>query len=125
MLEINNEWALEADELNITLLHRGKSRTAGRMGAWTKEGFYSSLHAAMMGLVRQEVRDTDLASLKDVLARIDELHRLIKGLPDITVASIQRERKEMSADTKAKIRLAKGLPPKEPFLGVINGDEED
>ncbi len=88
MIEINNKWAIGADALNIILYHRGKSKIEGKESKWIASGFFSTLHNALTELVNQEVRDTDLASLKAVISKLDEIEKLIKGLPNITTSDL-------------------------------------
>ena len=90
MIEIDKKWAIVADNLNILLVrkHTPKKDGGGKPYLVT-EGYYSSLHEALHGLVEQQVRDTKLASLKILTDKLDEIYSLIKSLRNITVADLQ------------------------------------
>ena len=76
-IPIGSEWKLGADSMNIILYRKDpRSKTGER---WRAEGYYSTIGNALVGLVRQGVRDTELESLQAVQDKIAELeHDILK-----------------------------------------------
>lgn len=71
---INANWKVSADSMNIILYRRDKESKTGKE-RWRAEGFYSTLGSALVGLVRQGIRDTELSSIRAVNQKIEELER--------------------------------------------------
>jgi hypothetical protein len=72
---IGTEWKVTADRFNV-ILWRKEGKTKPR---WRAEGYYSTIGNALIGLVRQGVRDTELASIQAVQDKIAELeHDILK-----------------------------------------------
>jgi hypothetical protein len=66
---IGPDWKITSDRYNIILWRKeGKSKPR-----WRSEGFYSTIGNALIGLVRQSVRDTELESIQAVQDRIVQL----------------------------------------------------
>ena len=84
MIELNKKWAIGADNMNIILYKKRKSKKEGKEPAWGVEGYYSTLHNALKGLADKEILDTDLKSLVAVEAKLSEVYKLIESLPNIT-----------------------------------------
>lgn len=72
-LVINPKWKISSDELQFTI-----SRFVG--GRWRSEAYVMTLEAAYNWLVNQEIRDSDLADLKDAVNRVGALRRDILRL---------------------------------------------
>jgi hypothetical protein len=66
---IGCDWKLTSDKYNV-ILWRQEGKTKPR---WRAQGFYSTIGNALIGLVSQGVRDSDLTDLRAVQAKIDEL----------------------------------------------------
>ena len=81
-MKIGKKWKIEADAMNVTLLRRGTARKGKDIGleTWTIVGHYSSIENALKALVNQGLRDTELTDLMTIVAKIDELHKLIEGM---------------------------------------------
>ena len=87
-LMIGKDWRLvQSDEYNLLLTHRinttrGNAKNKER---WGIAGYYGTLKEALHALVKHEVRESDLSTLKSIVAKIDELHNYIDNL-DIDTA---------------------------------------
>ena len=82
MLEINKNFAIGSDELNITLYKRGiteQGKTPGKK-YWRVLGYYSTCESALKALVDMEIKGTGLKDFETVVNKIDELHKLIESL---------------------------------------------
>lgn len=75
-LAIGKDWRVGSDSLNIILYQRHINKKSGRE-YWRAHSYYATLANALMGLVNQGIRDTELVDLKTVCARIDQLRREI------------------------------------------------
>ena len=74
---IGTKYKIESP-LNVILSKKGKTKEGEEK--WTGIGYYSSVKSALHGLVEIEVKATELKDLKTIVAKIDELHKLIEGL---------------------------------------------
>ena len=72
-LVIGQNWRVGADTLNIILYRRQVNKKTGKE-YWRAHSFYATVANALVGLVNQAVRDTELADLKTVCDKIDQLH---------------------------------------------------
>ena len=81
-MEIGNKYLVEADEMNFTLLRYKKSDT----GKITKSliGYFAKLSELLKYLVDREVRLTKLPNLETVVAKQEELYKLIENIKDGT-----------------------------------------
>lgn len=80
---IGKNWRIEADSLNVTLSKRHRTKAKKDKPArdvWTNEGYYSTIKQALIGLVNQGVRDTELKDLKTISDKQDEIYRFIEGV---------------------------------------------
>jgi len=73
---IGQDWRVGADTLNIILYRRQVNKKTGKE-YWRAHSYYATVTNALVGLVNQGVRDTELADLKTVNKRIDEIHTWI------------------------------------------------
>ena len=78
-LAIGRNWRVGADTLNIILYRRQVSKKTGKE-YWRAHSYYSTVANALMGLVNQGVRDTELADLKTVCDKIEQLHKDIRKI---------------------------------------------
>lgn len=97
---IGENWKLEADAINVTLLKRHTTRPKDRKPShdyWTPTAYLSNPKNALKWLVNQNIMDTGMEDLETVVAAIEELHTLIDGLknlPEIareTTSATERE----------------------------------
>ena len=73
-IAIGQDWRGGADTLNIILYRRQVNKKTGKE-YWRAHSYYSTVANALVGLVNQGVRDTELADLKTVCDKIDQLRR--------------------------------------------------
>ncbi len=76
---IGKKYKIESDALNVTLFRQTvvkKGSKAGKVN-WTPIGYYSRIQHALKGLVDLEVKETELKDLKTVVAKQEELYKLI------------------------------------------------
>jgi len=76
-LVIGGNWKVGADSLNIILYQRHINRKTGKE-YWRAHSYYATVANALVGLVNQGVRDTELADLKAVCDKIEQLHKDIR-----------------------------------------------
>ena len=80
-MAIGQDWRVGADALNIILCRRHVNKKTGKE-YWRAHSYYATVANALVGLVNQGVRDTELADLKTVNKRINEIHALISEALD-------------------------------------------
>ena len=73
-LAIGQDWRVGADSLNIILYRRQINKKTGKE-YWRAHSYYATVANALVGMVHQGVRDTQLADLKTVCDKIDQLGR--------------------------------------------------
>ena len=79
MLQINKDYGIESDNLNITLCRREVSRESG-LERWRGIGYYSTFKNALKALVDMEIKGTGLGNFETVVRKIDELYELMEAL---------------------------------------------
>ena len=72
---IGTDWKITSDRYNVILWRKeGKSKPR-----WRTEGFFSTIGNALIFLVRQGVRDTELVSIQAVQDKITQLeHNILR-----------------------------------------------
>lgn len=76
-ITIGANWRVSSDSMNVILSRRVKTKSGKE--AWETVGYFSTLGHALVGLVRQGVRDTQLESIQAVQDRIAQLeHDILK-----------------------------------------------
>ena len=78
---------VESEGLNVILykkMKRTNKETKETYEDWAVMGYFATVKGALTELVRQGVRDTGLKDLNTVVSRIDELEKLIRGLPKVS-----------------------------------------
>lgn len=78
-MNIGTRWKIEVDSFNITLYE--KHRSKGKL-YWAPVAYFSSLQNALKYLTDQEVSETKLKDVKVVVAKQDELYKLIKSIKE-------------------------------------------
>lgn len=73
---IGQDWRVGADTLNIILYQRHVNNKTGKE-YWRAHSYCATVASALVKLVNQGVRDTELADLKTVNKRIEEIHTWI------------------------------------------------
>jgi hypothetical protein len=72
-ITVGRDWKVGGDEMNVILFRRRSGK--GGKETWATFGYYSTLGNALVGLLRQSVRDSELASLQAVQAKIEQVER--------------------------------------------------
>jgi hypothetical protein len=75
VFEINRNYAIGSDELNVTLYKRGENNKY-----WKPLGYFGTCESALKALVDIEIRGTGLKNFETVVNNILELKELINGL---------------------------------------------
>jgi hypothetical protein len=71
--------APQIGQTGITILHRRVKSKTGKADHWEVHGYHSTLGSALVGLVRQGIRDTELADIQSVQDKIAQLeHDILK-----------------------------------------------
>ncbi len=72
-ITVGQDWKVGADSMNVILSRRVKTKSGKEQ--WETVGYFSTIGNALIGLVRQGVRDTELASLQAVQDKIAQLEQ--------------------------------------------------
>ncbi len=73
-MAIGRDWRVGADSLNIILYQRQVNNKTSKE-YWRAHSYYATVGNALGELVNQGVRDTELADLKTVCDKIEQLHK--------------------------------------------------
>jgi len=73
-LVVGQDWRVGADTMNIILYQRQTNKKTGKE-YWRAHSYYATVANALVGLVNQAVRDTELADLKAVCDKTDQLRK--------------------------------------------------
>lgn len=95
MIPVGKGWAVGSDGMNITVFRMSQARKGRKGGHWIPQGYLSTLEQALWYLVDQAVMDTELKDLKTVVAKQDELYKLISSL-DVPQGLLQKPPSEAS-----------------------------
>lgn len=89
MIIINDNYAIDSDELNIILLKRyEKKRDKDENGdfigdieyAYKQQGYYPSFESALNSMVRKEIMGEGLEDLKTIIDKLNGIEKTIKKL---------------------------------------------
>ena len=83
---IGKRWKIESNELNITISKRHTVKATPATPAhdvWKVFGYYATIKNALIGLVDQGVRESELTDLKTISKKQDELYKLIDSIGGI------------------------------------------
>lgn len=74
---IGKKWKVESDSLNVILSKKFKrtSRNGKAYEDWDAVGYYSTIEAALKGMVDKGVKETQLKDVKHFIAEIEKLKR--------------------------------------------------
>lgn len=73
-LVVGQDWRVGADSLNIILYRRQVNKKTGKE-YWRAHSYFATVANALVELVNQGVRDTELAGMKTVCDKIEQLHK--------------------------------------------------
>lgn len=78
-MNIGHKFKVESDSLNVTLSRKITRKPKDKLPYedWEVEGYFSNVANALKYLVNLEVKETELADLRVVVKKIDELEKLI------------------------------------------------
>ena len=117
---IGQDWRVGADTLNIILYRHQVNKKTGNE-YWRRHSYYDTIANALVGLADQEIRDTELADLKMVCNKIDQLHKdILKVCEELKTNSTPAEGKSSPNPTPV-LPLGSRLKGK----GVGSKDEEE
>ena len=87
MININDNYAFEADDLNYILMRKTYKRRKEK-GTWVTtdeetwiiDGYYATLQQLVKDITRKELRSTKFKDLDVVLKKVEELEDMVKNL---------------------------------------------
>jgi hypothetical protein len=74
-MTIGQNWRIGSDSLNVILYRRSVTKF-GKV-TWREHGYFGTVANALIELVNQGVRDTELVDLQTVVKKQDELYQMI------------------------------------------------
>ena len=87
MININENYAFEADDLNYILMRKTYKRRKENgtwvttdEETWTIAGYYATLEQLVKDIIRKELRSTKFKDLDVVLKKVEELENMVKNL---------------------------------------------
>ena len=82
MLQINKNYALGSDELNVILYKTGVTKEGKTPGKRYDRilGYFSTAESALKALVDMEIRGTGLKDFDTMVSKIQELKEIIDGV---------------------------------------------
>ena len=87
MININDNYAFEADDLNYILMRKTYKRRKEKgtwittdEETWTIDGYYASLEQLVKDVTRKELRSTKFKDLDVILKKVEELENMVKKL---------------------------------------------
>ena len=86
---IGKQFKIESDNLNVILYEkktRKNKETKREYEDWETMGYFATPKGALIELVNQKVRDTELKDLKTIVSKLEELEKLIRALPKASQA---------------------------------------
>ncbi len=104
MIEISDNWAIDADNYNIILMHRHASEKNPDKMLWSIEGYYFSLRSALNALPSYELKRMKNPTLASLTDRLDRIEAMLKTMPDININDLRRPKKVLSPEHLAKIK---------------------
>lgn len=90
-MQINENWKIESDADNVTLLQRRitqpKDANQEPRTSW-KPSYYGNIQQALKGLATAELNATGLKSLEVIVKKQDEIFKLIDSIKIVTLEKI-------------------------------------
>ena len=87
MININDNYAFEADDLNYILMRKTYKRRKEKgtwittdEETWTIDGYYATLEQLVRDVTRKELRSTKFKDLDVILKKVGELENMIENL---------------------------------------------
>lgn len=85
-MQINDNYKIESDALNVTLYQKQRPRKATSKESWRAIAYFSNPQNALDYMIKNEIMGTGMADFKTVYEKIGELEglvRTLKGLPEL------------------------------------------
>ena len=78
MIQLNDDWKIDTDPLNIIL----KRRIISKKGDvyWKNVGYYNTFERAIKDIVKKEILEVEPFNFSIVCNKIDKLYKVIDGL---------------------------------------------
>lgn len=96
-MQINENWKVESDSDNVTLLQRRitqpKDTSQAPRTSW-KPSYFGNVQQALKGLVTNELNATGLKSIEVIVKKQDEIFKLIDSIKIITLEKTVKKCKE-------------------------------
>ena len=87
MININDNYGFEADDLNYILMRKTYKRRKEQgtwvttdEETWTIDGYYATLVQLVKDVTRKELRSTKFKDLGVVLKKVEEVENMVKNL---------------------------------------------
>ncbi len=79
-LMVGKNWRVYCcDSLNVCVSRRSKSKSPDSKEKWVIEGYFSTVAGALHFLVEKSIKETELADLKVIVDKVEELkHDILK-----------------------------------------------
>ena len=87
-MNIDTNWKIESDALNVILLKKVKrTRKADKTEyeAWEIAGHYATPAGALKGLAEMKLKETGLSDLRKIVAKQEEIYKLIDSLASLPI----------------------------------------
>ena len=89
-MQINEDYKIESDSLNVTLYRKSKPRQGAKVQGWRPEAYFSNPHNLLQYLVKNEIMGDGMKDMESIVQKINELFQLINnlsGLPQLQRAA--------------------------------------
>jgi len=100
-MQINQNWKIESDTDNVTLLQRKitqpKDANKAPRASW-KPYYYGTVQQALKGLITFELNATGLKSIEVIVKKQDEIFKLIDSIKVITLEKVISKNRKEDAD---------------------------
>ena len=80
--QINATYRIDQDRLNYILQKKYKKKAESKAETWVTIGFYQTVKQLYHALVELGIKEASLAAVKDLNAKVEELHILITSMPN-------------------------------------------
>ena len=77
-MQINKNWKVESDDLNVILLKRHITKKGDER--WVAVSYYAKVSNALKAFVDLKVRGTGMKDLETIVKKQDELYKMIENI---------------------------------------------
>ncbi|MBU3176061.1 hypothetical protein KPL47_06730 [Clostridium estertheticum] len=100
-MQINENWKIESNADNVTLLQRRitqpKDTSQAPRTSW-KPGYYGNVQQALKGLATNEINATGLKNIEVIVKKQDEIFKLIDSIKIITMEKVVYKNRKENVD---------------------------